>query len=441
MTESTAAQRPRALTPTRVHVASLVVGFVVLLVLGRDQWFAYDDWSILHSTYSLWASHQGHWTTIPTLLFQALRDTVGLRSYLPYLCLALLAHLAIVHLVWRIALRAGVTPWVATGFACATVLLGSGAENLFWAFQVGYMGAVAVALVVVLLVDRARLGFGLSIMAATIAVLALPFSGTALAVLLAAAVLSWVRRGFLRTVAIFAPAGIVYVGWYLLVGRVDDNGLGVHGVQWVTRAPLFLATIFGAGYGEFTGLVFLGPAVAIGLVAWLIVARKRWLGREAIAYVLILAAFVFAALSSITRGGGELSAAGSQRYVYVIVMLSLPTMELALSAVARRRREWLVAAVVAVSAVGVVNATLAVIRSSEQGVVEQTIKRQYSAAAFLIARDPTAYPPGAQPVLVGAPDVTVADIREEVAHHLVDLVPFTSADLAAVRSNLGAAAR
>lgn len=193
------------LTPTRVHLASLLLGAIALLVIGRDQWFAYDDWALLHPSVNWWASHQGHWTTAPTLLFQLLRVTVGLHSYLPYLGLAVIAHLAVVHLIWRLSLRAGATPWLATGFAAVTVLLGCAAENLFWAFQVGFMGAVAVALVVVLLVDRAELTLPWAVAAGAIAVLALPFSGTALPVLAAAAILSWIRRGLLRSVAIFAP--------------------------------------------------------------------------------------------------------------------------------------------------------------------------------------------------------------------------------------------
>ena len=166
-------------------------------------------------------SHQGHWTTAPTLLFQLLRVTVGLHSYLPYLALAVVAHLAVVHLIWRLSMRAGANPWLATGFAAVTVLLGCAAEDLFWAFQVGFIGAVAVALVVVLLVDRAELTLPWAVPAGAIAVLALPFSGTALPVLAAAAILSWIRRGLLRSVAIFARAGAVYLVWYVLEARAD----------------------------------------------------------------------------------------------------------------------------------------------------------------------------------------------------------------------------
>jgi hypothetical protein len=426
----------KVLTPTSVHVASLLVGFVVLLVIGRDQWFAYDDWSILHSTFSLWGSHQGHWTTVPTLLFQGLRSTVGFHSYLPYLALVLIAHLAVVHLIWRVSLRAGVAPWWATALTGVTILLGSGAENLFWAFQVGYLGAIAVALVAVLLVDRPTLTIGWSIVAGIVAILALPFSGTALPVLAGAAALSWVRRGLLKSIAIFAPAAIVYVVWYLIYARGQDNGLGVHGVGFLTQAPVFFAAMFAASYGEFTGVLVLGPVVAIALLVWLFLRRKHWFGTEAIAYSLLVASIVYAALTAITRGGGELTASGSQRYVYVMVMFAVPTIGLAIAAISRRGRVWRVAVALSLLALAGVNIALSAVRADQQAAFEQSIQRRYSAAATLIGKDPTTYPATSQPLISGAPDVTVGDIREALADHLVTLVPFTPADLNAVKASL-----
>ncbi|MEO6533291.1 MAG: hypothetical protein ABIO06_06920 [Pseudolysinimonas sp.] len=426
----------QVLTPTRVHLASLVLGAVALLVIGRDQWFAYDDWALLHPSLDWWASHQGHWTTAPTLLFQLLRVTVGLHSYLPYLALAVVAHLAVVHLIWRLGMRAGATPWLATGFAAVTVLLGCAAEDLFWAFQVGFMGAVAVALVVVLLVDRAELTLPWAIAAGVIAVLALPFSGTALPVLAAAAILSWIRRGFLRSVAIFAPAGVVYLVWYLLEARGATSTLGVHGIGFLTQAPVFFAVMFAAGYGQFVGVLVLGPVVALALLVWLWAARRRWSGREAVAYALLLASAIFAVLTALSRGGGELTAAGSQRYVYLIVMLAVPTMALALGWIATRGLAGRVAIAAALLLVAAVNITLGVTRADAQAVTEQRVQREFSAAVALVRNDSPLATSDALPIRDIAPDLTIADVEADLRQGLVAPVPFARADTAAVKASL-----
>jgi len=436
MTDRAAGRVRQVLTPTRVHLASLVLGAVALLVIGRDQWFAYDDWALLHPSLDWWASHQGHWTTAPTLLFQLLRVTVGLHSYLPYLALAVVAHLAVVHLIWRLSLRAGVTAWLATGFAAVTVILGCAAENLFWAFQVGFMGAVAVALVVVLLVDRATLTLPRAIAAAVLAVVALPFSGTALPVLAGAAVLSWIRRGFLRSIAIFAPAAVIYLSWYLLEARGDASTLGVHGIGFVTSAPLFFAVMFGAGYGQFVGVLVLGPVIAVALLVWLWFARRRFDGREAAAYVLLLASAIFAVLTAVSRGGGALTAAGAQRYVYLIVMLAVPTMGLALGWIAARGRIARAAIALVLLLIAGVNVTLGVIRADAQAVTEQRVQREFSAAASLIDRQPALATPSAVPIRDVAPDLTVADLTADLRQGLVTPVRFGSADTAAVTASL-----
>ena len=437
MTDRAAGTVREVLTPIRVHVASLLLGGVALLVIGRDQWFSYDDWALLHPTLDWWASHQGHWTTFPTLLFQLLRSIVGLHSYLPYLALAVVAHLAVVHLTWRTSLRAGAAPWLATAFAAVTLLLGCAAENLFWAFQVGFMGAVALALVVVLLVDRAGWSTRRAVLAAVVALLALPFSGTALPVLAGAAILCWIRRGFLRTLAVFAPAGVAYLIWYLLETRGDSSGLAVHGIGFLTQAPVFFATMFAAGYGQFVGVLVLGPVVALALLVWLWIARRRLTGREAVAYTLLLSSALFAVLTAVSRGGGELTAAGAQRYVYLIVMLAVPTMAVALTRLAAIRGAWRIAIATALVLVAGVNIVLAVIRADAQAVTEQRVDREFSATVFLLRAEPYAGAPTAMPIPAVAPDLTVADVEADIRDGLVTPVPFGPADTAAVKSALG----
>ncbi|MEO5922049.1 MAG: hypothetical protein ABIQ01_12995 [Pseudolysinimonas sp.] len=425
------------LRPLPVHLASLLVGLGALVVLGRDQWFSYDDWANLHPGWDAagWlAGHQGHWNTAATLVFQVLRATVGLHSYLPYLALAFLAHLAVVHLLWRVMLRSGVRPWLATGLAAAVIFLGSAAENLLWAFQFGFVGAIALGLLVMLLVDRQGLGIARVAAIVILSVASLTFSGTALPLIAAALVLSWIRRGWWRSLLLFAPAGLIYLAWLLAFSGGTPASLAPHGVAIVTAAPVFFAAMFAAGYGQFVGVVVLGPLVAIALAAWLVTRFRHWRGTEAIAYALLLGSGVFAVLTAASRSGGELSAAGAQRYVYVIVALALPTMGLALGWVASRGRAAVVVVTVAIALVGAVNVVLLVVRAGEQATTEQRVQREVSAALSL-AGDQT-IPDGALPVIVEAPDLTMRDLRSGLDDGIFSPVPFEPADLAAVRDSM-----
>jgi hypothetical protein len=353
-----ASRARRFLTPATVHVASLVLGLVVLLILGRDQWFFGDDWAILAPSLDsqFMAPHVGHWNLIPALVFPAVRTLVGLGSYLPYLALALLSHLAVVHLSWRILLRCGANAWLATVLAGMLIVFGGGAENILWAFQFGFMGALALGLLVVLLLDREKPSIPLVI---AISVIAPMFSGTALAALAAAGVLGWIRRGFLRTALTLLPAFLVYLSWYLLVARgYPASGDGVASVADLGPALLFGAAMVVGGLGRALPFIGLGVIPAVAVLVWLVLrVRRGFRSAPPAALALAAGAFVFVALTSFSRVANGLSAAASERYAYVMVVLLLPVLALILTSLAQRSRGWSVA-VVAVALVLVASNTV-----------------------------------------------------------------------------------
>ena len=97
-------------------------------------------------------SHNGHWSTIPILIWKVLFVLVGLRSHAPYEAAALAVHvMAVLLLFTLIRRRSGDLP----AFAAATTLLvfGSGGENIVWAFQIAWVGSVAFGLLAMLLLD------------------------------------------------------------------------------------------------------------------------------------------------------------------------------------------------------------------------------------------------------------------------------------------------
>jgi hypothetical protein len=332
--------------------------------------------------------------------------------------------------------RAGVKPWLATGLAAAIVHHGAAAENLMWAFQFGFMGAIALGLLVVLLADRPALRPASAAVMIGASILALTFSGTSLPLLAAAFVVSVPRRGWWRSIVLLLPAFLVYAIWYLVFAFGAPSPLAPSGIGLLTQAPVFFAAMFAAGYGQFAGFVPLGIPIALAVAIWTLRRFRAWTGRAAPAFALLLGSVVFALLTTISRSGGELTAAGAQRYVYVMVVLAVPVIGLALTEALARGRAFRAAVIAVVVAVGVVNGILLVSRAGEQAVAEQRVQREVSAALNLIDGNP-GLDDGLRPVTDIAPDLVVRDLREARARGWLTPVPYTAEDEAAVRSALG----
>src|ERR1700722_8892797 len=132
--------------------------FVFYLVLGRTQWFFADEWEFLSARglngHGLLSAHYGHWVAVPVVVYRALWELVGLRSYVPYVGLAIALHVGAAALLWVVMRRARVRPWTATVAASAFVLFGRGAQDVLWAFQITFTGALVFGLVHLLLADH-----------------------------------------------------------------------------------------------------------------------------------------------------------------------------------------------------------------------------------------------------------------------------------------------
>ncbi|CAN5210953.1 hypothetical protein BH11ACT4_BH11ACT4_01920 [soil metagenome] len=380
----------RWLRPRPVYYATLVIGLVVLLVLGRDQWFFGDDWVSLapRQDPNIMVPQGGHWKLATALAFQLLRNWIGLGSYLPFLLLALLAHLAVAHLVWRILNRVGVAPWIATGLGLVVVFLGGGAENIFWAFQFGFMGAVALGLLVALLLDRQRLNIPLIVVAAIIAP---TFSGTAIPVLAAAAIVGWIRHGFLKTLLLLAPAGVIYIWWYLSYAlNRPGTQEGIHSLPDVAFALLYAAAMLGGGLGRALPWIGLGVIPAVFVVVWFVRGVRKGIRSPAmLAFALTIGAAVFAVLTSTSRISFGLTSAATPRYAYVVIVLLLPAFGLMLTslAVAGPRRR--VIAGLVVVGVLVTNIVLLALDASTQARREQGSRARVLDSLDAVISDPT----------------------------------------------------
>jgi hypothetical protein len=404
------------------HYVLLAVGAVWIVFCATGQWFFFDEWAFLVPTPAATdylAPHVGHWSAAPMLITHALESVFGLGSYWPFLLPAIAVHLGIAHLLWRIARRAGVDRWIAVALALFFTVLGAGGENILWAFQIGFMGAVLLGLGAVLIADTvsprhpvlAAVGF------IVLTVVSLTFSGTALPLLLAAALVAWRRRGFVRAALLVVPAVFVYGSWYLFANRSYpmSGGGRVEGLgQLLTGVPNYAAKMFVDALQLITpvpgfGIVLFG----VVLIAVLLRAGSFWRTRPMV-IALVAAGLAFALLTGFSRINNGFDATLQGRYVYMVISMLVPLFGVVLTAAVRRFGAPVVLAVALVLAAAVYNAGLLKQDADAQSSREIHTQEILSAAAEVVGDPSLDIADDAKPAPIFAPDVTAADLRELV---------------------------
>jgi hypothetical protein len=200
------------------------VTFIGLVYLTSYKNFFYDEWDFVTAfrpsqSTSILFPHNEHWSTIPILIWKVLFVVFGLRSHWPYEAAALAAHVACVVLLFTlIRRRSGDLPAFA---AAATLLvLGTGATDIVWAFQVAWTLSIAFGLIAMLVVDRSPSNLiPWRVVAVSAALLcSLMSSGIGLGFLAAVTVQLLAdpsRRRYV--IAVIVPIA-AYLAWFLLYG-------------------------------------------------------------------------------------------------------------------------------------------------------------------------------------------------------------------------------
>ena len=152
--------RPNAAEPTSfdIVVAIAAVGAVVLLVrLGLGLTFFADEWAVIAdravTVQDLLRPFNEHWLAVTIVVY---RGRCSVSSGWAATCrtspvLAVL-HATVAILVYTLV-RRRTLPVVAVGMTLVVLLFGSGFENLFWGIQIGFVGATALGLGALLLLD------------------------------------------------------------------------------------------------------------------------------------------------------------------------------------------------------------------------------------------------------------------------------------------------
>ena len=338
--------RPRAeRRALLVFIAVEVAAGVLWLVLGRRQWFIADEWDFLADRDGgdlgdLLRPHNEHWSTIPILVYRALWNVAGLRSYVPYLLPVIAAHLTAAALLRVVMRRSGVDPWIATAAASAFALFGAGRFNIIYPFQIGFTGALAVGLAALLLADRDGGLTRADVVGVLLCVASLLFAGIAV-VLVAAVALSVLLRRGLKVAAVYAlvPGG-VFLLWASTAGagEFERSGTPRQVAGFVVRN--LRATLGALGSLSGASAVF-AAVLAIGLCVALVPEPRRRIRDAGLTLSLLAAAVGFALTTGLGRGAGyakETLGADASRYVHITGALLLPALALAASAIAARWR-------------------------------------------------------------------------------------------------------
>jgi hypothetical protein len=342
-------------------VALQVLAVPLMISWGRRGWFNTDDWDFLAARRignvgDLLRPHYGHWTTLPIIAYRALWQMFALRNYVPYLTLAILAHLAVAALLRIVMRRSGVSPWLSTLAAGAFLFFGSGAENVLLAFQITFVGALAFGLTQLILAEHDG-PFGRRDRIALVAgFAALMCSGVALILIFVVGIVVLLRRGWRRAALQTLPLVAAYGIWTVAAPRGQSTS------KW--KATSFWSVFEFVGVGIKTAFVRLGQSSAVGIIiaALLIVGlvllaraqgRRLLRGPATAPLALLLGAFVFLFMTGALRSGAtgvlsELTVIGPDRarlgrYVYIVAALALPAIALALDAIIHR---WRAAAIV-----------------------------------------------------------------------------------------------
>lgn len=321
--------------------AALLGSIVALYIVGRNQWFIRDDWAFVltrekvHQVSGLddmlFMAQDGHWMTLPIVIYRVVHAIFGVDSYWPYLIPTMVCHLGIAVMVRVLCLRAGVRPWTATILATMLAVFGSGWENIVFAIQVVYNLSLLAFLVWLWLIDhdgapdtRDALGVGVGLVAVS-------SSGFGPFFIVGVLVFMGVRRRWKAAAIAVVPTALAEGWWWWFWGR-DPAGDTARGS--LAQVPAYVNRGLEA---VFQGMTSMGSLVGISLIATLAVLLWRHRNPRAHDLLLSLAATALAIYVGvgIQRGGFGIETAANSRYVYFGAALLMPAFGVAVDQLAR----------------------------------------------------------------------------------------------------------
>jgi hypothetical protein len=300
-------------------VLSLSCG-ALLLFLGRSLTFWFDDWDFVTFSGTGWdyfRPHNEHLIALPLALFRLTFAVVGLHSYLPYLVELVVLHLLTVAAAY-VLMRRRVGPARAMLLSVPLLLLGSGSENLYWAFQATFVGSVLFGLWALVFVEQG--GRRSLVMASLMLVASLMCSGMGIVMLIALVGRTLADPNLrTRTLVAVVPA-VGYLGWYLALGNEGTESDSLAGPVALLRFVLrgvaqASAAVSGLSISPYARLL----ALALFIVLAYATARSR--RKHALAFGSVVGVAALYVLTGVVRADLPTDYASRSRYVYVAAFL------------------------------------------------------------------------------------------------------------------------
>ena len=314
--------------------AILAGSVLVLYIVGRNQWFIRDDWAFTFTRERfreagglddmLFVAQDGHWMTVPIIIWRVTQGIWGTGSYWPYLIPAMVCHVGIAVMIRKISVRVGVTPWTATILAATLVVFGSGWENLVFAIQITYNLSLLAFLVQLWLVDHDGPANRRDAFAAVAGLVAVSSSGFGPFFIVGTVSFMVFRRRWKAGAIATIPSIVASAWWWTFWGR-DPAGDSLH--SSLAAVPAYVRHGLEAVFQSLSTETMVG----ISLLATLTILL--WRRRDAAAHDLILALAVTAVAMyvglGIQRGGFGVETGATSRYVYMGAAMLIPAVGVA----------------------------------------------------------------------------------------------------------------
>lgn len=312
-----------------VFGALAVASSIFVLWLGLGLTFFSDEWAFIERRSLLdpatwWAPHNEHWSTMPILAYGALLQVVGLRTYVPYLAVVYALHVVACAGVFVLVRRRS-GPLAGLAAALIGLLLGAGFENLFWGFQLGFVGSTAAGIWALAVLDgtptRARRAGVAALLTAAVA-----SSGIGLTFLVAVGTALMLRPAWRSSWRWMAIPVVAFALWFVLVGH---TGIGIF------RQPMTLDTLaaipgfVAGGFANAAGAVLgIGPelgllAAGLAVLAAVGLAFRRRSRRPVLAVACTIGLAFQYTLIAAARAGVTVDQVDYSRYTYIGALLAL----------------------------------------------------------------------------------------------------------------------
>lgn len=417
-------------------ISALAVIAVGWLVYGARRFtFYFDEWDWVdrsaHWTLNdYFVPHVVHWSTVPMLVYKALFETVGMHSYIPYLAAMALMHAAGALVLFAL-LRRSAGDALAFAGTVIFLFLGTGAEDLDWAFQVGFDGSVTFGLLGVYLLTADEAGRWRQVGGLVALLLGLGCSGIGLFYCVWAGVDNLLVRNRRRRLWVVGTALVVFAVWYLHYGRaaVAQGGDKPYSLSTlrleISYIPLGIGNVAAGLLGRSSDYAGLVLPIAVGLLAVLLYKYRPVGSLVWAALVALVVDYAVTASGRVQDGVGE---ALQTRYVGVAApfVLLITVEALRRVPVARHWGVPVFAVVVALSLIG----NLTALRDAQHELVPGFVAQDKQFEALWLFRNAPGLDPNAIPTPDEAPTLTAEDYITSREEYGTSLPTVTLAQLA-----------